>query len=101
MSIAKCHGISLYEAAYGFKEAYNRNQNAESLQQQFITLLLAGNKKQFDQEAIVFELSEEEQIKYLRLVEDAKLEAEDSSAIKIIEINLTKEVSEMNLKLVQ
>lgn len=59
-AIALFHVSSFQEAANGFKEAYARNRNEQSLQQYLYALLLDGQEEKFEQEGSSFGKTEEE-----------------------------------------
>ncbi len=71
-AIALFHVSSFHEAAKGFKEAYARNHNEQSLNQYLYTLLITGQEEQFVKEGLSYDKSTEELDKLKQDLTEAK-----------------------------
>lgn len=76
LAIAHVHTRTLHSAAQEFKEAYSRNNNEESLKQYLFALKLGKHEKEFAEEVIYYQVSEEQVKSYLKelhsILEEAK-----------------------------
>lgn len=84
LAIAHVHTKTLRFAAQEFKEAYSRNNNEESLKQYLFALKLGKYEKEFAEEIIYYQVSEDKVKEYLTELRDILNEAESLKVYKKI-----------------
>lgn len=82
LSIARIHTASLKTAAIGFKEAYVRNHNEESLKQYLFALKLIKYEEILKEEIDNFNISDEKVHEYLSELEEKLVDAERTKDFK-------------------
>lgn len=81
-----CFNMGSYrESAAGWKEAYSRNNSAESLRQYLIALLLTGDTARFEQEAGTYGFTREQANEVRNEVDQASKQATEGSDYESIQ----------------
>jgi len=84
LAVVQLNTESVSIAANGFKEAYERNHNSESLKQFLYALKLSKQEERFLQETIVYDVSQELQEQIQKDIELSYMKAESSDAYKAV-----------------
>lgn len=84
LAIAHVHTKTLRFAAQEFKEAYSRNNNEESLKQYLFALKLGKHEKEFAEEIIYYQVTEDKVREYLEELRGILEEAENLKIYKKI-----------------
>jgi tetratricopeptide (TPR) repeat protein len=85
LAIIKLHMVGIAEAAEGFKEAYERNKNPESLKQYLMALKLSKQEDILSEEAKTYGVTEALKDEILAEVNTSLEEAEQTEEYKIVE----------------
>ncbi len=84
LAVVQLNTIGVSAAAENFKQAYERNHNAESLMQYLYALIISRQDERFMQEAAAYGVDQEKQIQIQTNFEQICREAENSEAYKEI-----------------
>ena len=97
LAVVQLNTVGVVLAADSFKEAYERNHNAESLKQYLYSLKMSKQEERFLQECLAYEVSQESQEEIQNEIELKFMEAETSDEYKVVgKLKECKQVGKMS-----
>lgn len=97
LAVVQLNTVGIAVAADSFKEAYERNHNAESLKQYLYSLKMSKQEERFLQECLAYEVSQKSQEQIQNEIELKFMEAETSDEYKVVNnLKECKQVGKMS-----
>ena len=97
LAVVQLNTVGIAIAADSFKEAYERNNNVESLKQYLYSLKMSKQEERFIAECIAYEVSQELQEQIQNDIELKFIEAEKSDEYKVVDnLKECKQVGKMS-----
>jgi hypothetical protein len=84
LAVVQLNTVGVLVAADNFKEAYERNNNIESLKQYLYALKISKQEEKFQQETLAYEVNQELQEQILKYIERSYMEAETAEEYKVV-----------------